>query len=248
VDFSLHGSGGYFSVFSYTPPLVVYQPIFQPVYVGVPVAFPAPVPFQPAAPPPRQVMVPERANGGAAGVVPVNPPADRPAPKPKDELEQKADMQRLIRAGNEAFAEGKYQQAARRYEQATDAAPQEPAAYFHLAQAHLALGSHAEAVLAIHRGLRLQPQWPLAAFQPRALYRDRVGDYQQHLARLADAVGKNLNDDSLLFLLGYQLWFEGRQDEATALFQRAATLALDTTFIDRFLKVGKAPGIPVAER
>jgi tetratricopeptide (TPR) repeat protein len=192
---------------------------------------------------------------GGAGIIPADQmPANRQAPaakpplKPKDELEQKADMQRLVRLGNEVFAQGNYQQALRRYEQAVAAAPQEPTAYFHLAQAHLALNSYGEAVLAIQRGLRRQPHWPLALFQPRALYRDRIGEYQQHLAKLADAVAKNLNDDSLLFLLGYQLWFDGRQDEALALFQRAATLALDTTFLDNFLKVAKAPGVPVVER
>ena len=47
-------------------------------------------------------------------------------------------------------------------------------------------------------------------------------------------------NDSLLFLLGYELWFDGKRDDATVLLRRAASLALDTTIIDRFL-VAAAP-------
>ena len=236
-DLPPYGYSRSFTVIQYTPPPVIIAP---PVYVdplGLPVSVyrPLGVPDRlllPPAPPP--VVNPPPAN---------NPPANNPpAAKPNDDLEQRAEMLRQLRAGNEAFAEGNYALALRRYEQAVAAAPQEPLPYFHVAQAQLALDRPAEAVVAIQRGLRLHPGWPLAGFQPRALYRDRVGDYHQHLARLADAVGKNLNDDSLLFLLGYQLWFDGRRDEAVVLFQRAVTLALDRTFIDRFLKAAQEPG------
>jgi hypothetical protein len=40
----------------------------------------------------------------------------------------------------------------------------------------------------------------------------------------------------LLFLLAYQLWFDGQQAEARKLFVRAAAVTPDKTFIDRFLQ------------
>jgi hypothetical protein len=190
-------------------------------------------PFQPRPQPPaRQPMT-----------NPPAPPKPPPQPKPRDELEQKAEMQRLLRKGNESFAQGDYKLALGLYQQAVAAAPLEPTAYFHVAQAHLAQGKLAEASVAIERGLRLHVNWPNAPFQPRTLYRDLAGDYQRHLGTLAEEVGKNLNDEALLFLLAYQLWFDGKRDEAVVLFQRAGSLAHDTTLIDRFLKAARpAPG------
>ncbi len=213
----------------YYPVPYFYQPIYQPVYLGP--TFIDPNGRQPAerVPPPKAKKADEEK------------PAVPPAAKQKDELEKRADAQRLIRQGNEFFAEGHYLQAAKRYEQAAAAGPFEPMPYFHLAQAQLAQGKYAEAVLAIQRGMRIKPNWPEAPFQPKALYGERGGEYQQHLAHLADVVGKNMNDDSLLFLLGYQLWFDERRDEAMVLFQRAALLAFDTTFVDRFIKALKLP-------
>lgn len=164
----------------------------------------------------------------------------RPA-KARDALDMRAEMQKLVRKGNDAFATGDYKQALNLYQQAVAAAPLEPAPYFHLAQAHFALGRFIEAGVAIERGMRLHPQWPSAAFQPRAMYRDHAGDYERHLGALAEEVGRNINDESLLFLLAYQLWFDGRREEAVALFRRAAALAHDTTLIERFLKAAQQP-------
>lgn len=174
-------------------------------------------------------------------------PRDRPAPptrpvKARDALDMRADMQRLLRKGNDAFAAGDYKQAVNLYQQALAAAPLEPMPYFHLAQAHLALGRFVEAGVAIERGMRLHADWPQAPFQVRALYRDHPGDYDRHLGALAEEVGRNMNDEALLFLLAYQLWFDGRRDEAVVLFRRAAALAHDTTLIDRFLKAAQPPG------
>jgi hypothetical protein len=214
----------------YPPPNVFYQPVYQPVYVG-------PTFIEPNGRLPERAVKPKKAEEPEK-------PAEKPAPKPRDELVVRAEAQRLIRLGNEAFAEGHYLQAAKRYEAAANVAPFEPTAYFHLAQAQLAQGKYAEAVLAIQRGMRLRPTWPQAPFQPKALYGERAGDFQQHLAHLAELTGKNMNDDSLLFLLGYQLWFDERRDEALVLFQRAALLAFDTTFVDRFLKAKPADEAP----
>ena len=222
------------SPFLYNPflpyPGVIYYP---PIYDGPVIGF-DPYLIPPARPPvilPMGPQEPEKA-----------PAPAKPKAAAKDELDQRAEMQKHLRSGNEAFGNAEYALALKRYEQAVAAAPLEPTAYFHQAQAQLALGKHAQAVVSIQRGLRLHPKWAESAFQPRALYRDRVGDFDQHLAQLADLIAKNLNDDSLMFLLGYELWFDGKRDEATTLFQRAASLTFDTTFVDRFLKAPKVAG------
>lgn len=218
----------------------------QPILVTVPTPYPYPVFLPPYVQlPPAGRVPPQQPNNPPPAVNP--PPANNPPPKPAqpalppDDLKPKADMQRLIRGGNDFFADGKYAQALSQYERAVTAAPLEPLAYFHQAQADLALGKYGQAVIAIQRGLRLHPHWHTADFQPRALYRERSGEFQQHLANLADLTGKNPNDESLLFLLGYQLWFDGKRDEAVVLLRKAATLAVDPTVINRFLEVAKAP-------
>jgi hypothetical protein len=219
----------------------------QPVFITVPTPYPYPLLVPPylSYPPVRQAPpAPPQNNQPPA----VNPPAaNNPPPKqaplalPPDDFKPKADMQRLVRIGNDYFADGKYAQALSQYERAVSAAPLEPLAYFHEAQADLALAKYGQAVIAIQRGLRLHPHWHTADFQPRALYRDRDGEFQQHLANLAEVTGKNPNDESLLFLLGYELWFDGKRDEAVVLLRKAATLAVDPTVINRFLEVAKTP-------
>ncbi len=217
----------------------------QPIYVPTPYPFPIVVPSpwpsgppvmrgQPPAAPPGEAP-PAAAPPAAKVAQPLGPAA------PPDDLKPKAELQRLLRVGNDYFAEGKYAQALAQYERAIAAAPLEPFGYFHQAQADLALGKYTQAVVAIQRGLRLHPHWQTADFQPRALYRDRSGEFQQHLATLAELTGKNPNDESLLFLLGYQLWFDGKRDEAIVLLRKAATLAVDPTFTNRFLQVAKDP-------
>ncbi|MER3417344.1 MAG: hypothetical protein C4297_14210 [Gemmataceae bacterium] len=187
---------------------------------------------------------------GPSGIGPNVPPrgeGERPAErigapkakekeKAKDELEVKAEAQKLLRQGNDAFAAGQYALAAKRYEAARQKAPREALLHFHAAQAYFALDRPGDAVVAIQRGLQLHPQWPEAGFEPRALYRDRADEFARHLARLAERVQKNRNDDSLLFLLGYQLWFDGRREEAVTLFNRAAALNPDRTFVVPFLE------------
>jgi hypothetical protein len=217
------------------------------VYYGQPIFLPTPYPYPFIVPPIWNMQPPARPMPPAGQNPPANPPpANNPPPAkqpppapPPDDLQTRAEMQRFIRIGNDYFAEGKFAQALSQYDRALAAAPLEPLSYFHQAQADLALGKYGQAVVAIQRGLRLHPHWATADFQPRALYRDRAGEYQSHLGTLAELTAKNPNDESLLFLLGYQLWFDGKHDEAVVLFRKAATLAVDPTLINRFLQADK---------
>jgi tetratricopeptide (TPR) repeat protein len=217
------------------------QPGAQPQPPPARPQLPAPQPLPPRepapkapAPPKEEAPKPKPAERRPAEL----PPAPRPEPDPKDE------NARQVALGQAAFAAGQYGRAAHHFREAIVVAPGEPQAHFLLAQSLFALGKYRDAAAAIHEGLGLQADWPTRAFRPLELYGDNVADYPEHLARLEEAVGRNPNDPVLLFLYGYQLWFDGRQEEAAPLFQRAARLAPDPADSLRFLRA-LPPGVPM---
>jgi hypothetical protein len=242
----------------YNPPTVVIAP---PPVVREP---DRPAPRPPQRPPPEEVQPPQPKPPGeaAGGFRPVRPddrarppePPAKPAPKPpeppKDKPKEKppqlshpplpendprAEGSRLTALGRTAFAAAEYGRAALRFGQATRANPDDAGAHFLLAQAEFALGKYDQAVEAIQAGMRLEPDWPTAAFRPVTLYDGNVADLPEHLRRLDEALAAHPDDPVLLFLYAYQLWFDGRQDEARPLFQWAAAVAPDKGFSERFL-------------
>jgi hypothetical protein len=166
------------------------------------------------------------------------PPAPLPEPEPKDE------SARQVALGRAAFAAGQYGRAAFRFRQAVVVAPGEALPHFLLAQTLFALGKYGEAVAEVHTGLLLQPDWPTRNFRPLELYGDEVADYPEHLARLEEALSRNPDDPDLLFLYAYELWFDGRQEEAVPVFQHAARVAPGKGDAERFLR-DRPPGIPM---
>jgi hypothetical protein len=176
---------------------------------------------------------PVREEERARARLPVAPAPPLPLPPPVPD--PKTENARLATVGREAFAAGAYGRAAEFFRRATAAAPGEPLAYFFLAQAYFALGKYHDAVDAIHAGLRLQPDWPHTRFRLRDLYGAHDAAFLDHLRRVEDALARHPHDPVLLFLYAYQLWFDGRQDEARAVFRRAAAVTPDTGAIERFL-------------
>jgi tetratricopeptide (TPR) repeat protein len=170
------------------------------------------------------------------------PPLPRP---PQPENDPVAESARLIGLGKTAFAEQEYGRAAERFLQASKLTPKDAMVHFLHAQALLALGKYLDAVDEINIGLPLQPDWPLKHFQPLELCGQHVAAYPEHLRRLEDTLTKHPNDAALLFLFAYQLWFDGRKDEARALFQKARPGVPDPTLVDRFLQA-KPAAPPVA--
>jgi tetratricopeptide (TPR) repeat protein len=174
------------------------------------------------------------------------PDAPKPAPKPSappqlprppaPEDDPQAEYKRLLGLGRTAFAAQEYGRAAQRFQQATRIAPNQPLAHFLLAQVLLALGKYRDAVEAIHGGLARQPDWPTVRFQPLELYGPNVADYPEHLRRLEEVLQHHPDDPVLLFLYAYQLWFDGRKEEARLLFQRALPGAADPDVIQGFLR------------
>jgi hypothetical protein len=161
-----------------------------------------------------------------------------PDPNPNNEAG------RQIVLGRAAFAAGEYGRAAFHFRQAAATDPAAPMGHFLLAQALFALSKYDEAVAAIHAGLRLQPDWPERRFRPLELYGDNVADYPEHLSRLEQAVARQPDEPVLLFLYAYELWFDGRQDEALPVFQRAARVIADKADVERFL-TARRPGAPM---
>jgi hypothetical protein len=173
---------------------------------------------------------------------PVEPPPPVP---PKDD--PKAETARLTNLGLAAFGGQAYGLAAHRFRQATQVDPNGARAYFLLAQAQFALGKYRQALETIQAGMRLHKNWPTAPFQPRLdLYGGIEPDFAEHLKRLEGAVKDDPNNPELLFLLAYQLWFDGRRDEAVARFRQARPLTADPSFINQFLAAAKA-GLVVAK-
>ena len=70
-----------------------------------------------------------------------------------------------------------------------------------------------------------------------------MADYPEHLRTLEGVLARHPDDPVLLFLYAYQLWFDGRKDEARVLFLRARPRAADRGVIDRFLRA--LPAAPV---
>jgi Flp pilus assembly protein TadD len=165
---------------------------------------------------------------GKAGPRLPRPPA--PADDPREEAE------RLEELGRESFMDLEYGRAAQRFQQAVRLAPTRPMPRFLLAQALVAQGKYHEAHEAILEGLKLKPDWPTEKFRPVELYGPAVGEYPEHLAALEEARRRHPDDPVLLFLLAYQLWFDGRKEEARPLLRRALPRAKDRTAIERFLR------------
>jgi Tetratricopeptide repeat len=204
------------------------------------------IPLNPRPLPERK---PPGRNGGDKPVQPEAAPPPRPDPpkpppaKPPDvpriphpNPEPRAENARLIELGKEAFADTDYGLAAQRFRQAGVVLPADSQAQFLLAQALLALGKYREAADAINAGLTLEPNWPALNFHPLELYGANVVLYPDHLRRLEEVVARFPNDAVVLFLYGYELWFDGRKDDARVLFLQAQAAGADPAMIDLFLR------------
>ncbi len=140
-----------------------------------------------------------------------------------------------MKRGREAHAAKEYGRAIQRFRDAAKRTPDDAVPQFLLAQSLFAAGRYAEAVDAVHTGVRLRPDWPNARFPPRDLYGPNAAEFADHLRRLREALDLLPDDPVLLFLYGYELWLDGRHEEARPLFRRARPGAADPAVIDPFL-------------
>ncbi len=205
-----------------------------------PKPMPPPPAEKPPPPPPRKEEPKEPPKKEAPP-----PPPRKPAPKegelglprppalPDDPREAHAQ---LVALGEESFKDLEYGRAVQRFRQAIRRLPDEPMPYFLLAQALVAQGKYHEAYDSLLAGLRLRPDWPRSDFRPLELYGEAVGEYADHFAKLEQTLRRHPDDPVLLFLVGYQLWFDGRKEEAGPLFRRALPRTANRDAIERFLR------------
>jgi hypothetical protein len=195
-----------------------------------------PVTMKPRKPPPEEPERPAVARRPEPER-PRLPPPEPPMPPAKEEPED--NVTDPVELGKRAFANREYGLAAQRFRQAAQADLAAPLPQFLLARAQFALGKYRDAFEAIRAGLDLKRDWPRERFPPRDLYKGNDVEFLGHLKRLEDLVEKHPNDPVLLFVLAYELWFDGRRDKARALFRKVRKLLPDPAYADRFLK---APG------
>jgi tetratricopeptide (TPR) repeat protein len=164
---------------------------------------------------------------------PFDPP---PILAPRAKRDAGAESARQMQLGKEAFAAKEYGRALERFEQALELTPNDAMLHFLRAQAEFALGKYADATASVLAGLKLRPEWPKEKFAPRELYGRNAAEAALHLDQLRQAVETNPNEPALLFLYGYQLWFDGRRGEAREFLRRALPMVADPKPIERFLQ------------
>jgi len=161
------------------------------------------------APKPPEVVVPD--------------PAKVPPPPPG-----RVEADRIVEAGRKAFADGQYGRALELFHRAAEIMPNEPSVHFLVSQAQFARGKYREAVAAIAAGMAIRADWSEARFAPQDLYWKKPADFDDHLQALRDAVTAFPDDAGLVFLLGHELWFDGKRDEAKAFILKARAFAKGT--------------------
>ena len=215
-----------------SPPVVIQNIIQAGAPVGrqafVPPEFDAPPAAQPEPAPKPRPGRPAMPRKPVPPVIPVDPP------KPPA-VGARADADRVTEAGRRAFADGQYGRALELFRRAAHINPNEPTAHYLVSQALFALGKYREAVTAISAGMALRADWPDARFASRDLYWKKAEVFDEHLTALRQTVAAFPDDPDLLFLLGHQLWFDGKPDEAWPLFQKAVALAKGKTPAEAFL-------------
>ena len=155
------------------------------------------------------------------------PPVLVPEPKAALPLLGRADADRIADVGRKAFAAGEYGRALEMFRRAAEITPNEPSAHYLVSQAFFALGKYRQAVAAIAAGMALRADWTDARFAPQDLYPKKRDVFDEHLKALRQAVAQFPDNATLLFLLGHELWFDGKRDEAKALILKARMLAKD---------------------
>jgi Tfp pilus assembly protein PilF len=215
-------------------PPVVIQNIIQPPPAGGP-------------PPVQQGFVPPELGPAAkpalkapkvaarVPVVPPPPPARIEVQEPAKKPLGRADADRLAESGRKAFTSGQYGRALELFRRAAEIMPNEGSVHFLISQAEFALGKYREAVAAITAGMTVRPDWPDARFVARDLYWKSPELFDDHLKALRQSVAAFPDDADLLFLLGHQLWFDGKPDEARPLLQKAVARTKGQTPAAKFV-------------
>jgi hypothetical protein len=211
-----------------SPPPVIVQNIIQTVPPIPIVTGPVREPLIPAEfdPPPKPAVVKVKAPARLPPRVEVEQPPKRVLGRP--------DADRFVEAGRTAFADGQYGRALELFRKAAEITPNEPSAHYLVSQAYFALGKYREAVAAIAAGMALRADWSEARFNSRDLYWKKPAVFDDHLAALRQAATAFPDDPALAFLLGHQLWFDGKPAEAKPYLLKAKAMGKEQTPAEAF--------------
>jgi tetratricopeptide (TPR) repeat protein len=170
----------------------------------------------PKAPLPKLGLLPKQV---AKAPEPVAPKAEMP--RVADKLAGIELARKAVESGRIAFGSGEYGRAMELFRKAADQNPNDPVIYYLLAQTQFTVGKYKEAVASLSAGMTLKGDWSAAKFEPRNLYGNKPELFDDHLNQLRGALVQFADDASLNFLLGHQLWFDGKREEAMPFLMKA---------------------------
>ncbi len=130
---------------------------------------------------------------------------------------------KALRDGLEAFANGRYDQAADFFTLATQLDNGDAASRIHAAQAYFALEQYADAVPLVRRALELQPRLVYLKFDLRRDY-GNPQEFNQQLQHLAGLLARHPDWQDGYLLLGYELLYSGQRAAAHRALARAVSL------------------------
>jgi hypothetical protein len=194
--------------------------------------------------PPINVVIPRGPQGNAAAQNPpqiVPPPPAPPVPQvgppaPEDEIIRRVAVlkpstdagrlrsDQLMADGDREFANQQYRRAAAKYREAIARAPDYPPSHLRAGHAYIATGDYDLAVTYLAMGFELARTTERPGFSLEDLYRGNNLAKEQHHEALADAVLRQPDDGSLLFLSAIVQHYDGRPLQARDYFRRAAEL------------------------
>ena len=87
------------------------------------------------------------------------------------------------------------------------------------------MGRHAQAIGAVERGLRIDPDWARSDFELQELFGADEAAKNAYLDALAEAAQEDPHDAERLFMWGAALHFDGQTQQAEKCFERSLRLA-----------------------
>jgi tetratricopeptide (TPR) repeat protein len=142
---------------------------------------------------------------------------------------------RYIGFGDTHFGNQKYPDALDRYKKAVQADPQNADGWFRQAFALSAMGRYEQATKALKRGLEINPDWGKSDFRLSEVYGNNDDLKQSNLDAMEKDVAANPNNGDAALMLAIHYHFDGKQDQAAPLLQRALKVVGNDGVVGGFL-------------
>lgn len=152
--------------------------------------------------------------------------------------------EKYVNLGDYYFREGRFQDAADAYARARTYAPNDPSIHFVLADALFAVGDYHFAAYLINEAVRLDPDIARADTDKRVFYSD-VKVFEEQMQTLLEYLGEKPYDAMAHLVLGYNLKFSGKKDEARLAFQKVLEIEPGNRAAQAFLMAIDEPDKPV---